>query len=165
MTPDNLKSVREHIASHVIGQHKLIDGMLICLLSDGHLLVEGMPGLAKTTAVNALSEAVEGDFHRIQFTPDLLPSDLVGTDIYRHEKAEFEFRPGPAVPQHSARRRGQPRAGQGAGGAAGGHGRTPDHRGSEDLSAAAAVHGAGDPESRSSRKARITCRKRSWTVS
>ena len=69
--------------------------MLICLLSDGHLLVEGMPGLAKTTAVNALSEAIEGDFHRIQFTPDLLPSDLVGTDIYRHEKAEFEFRPGP----------------------------------------------------------------------
>ncbi len=95
VTPESLTSVREHIASHVIGQHKLIDGMLICLLSDGHLLVEGMPGLAKTTAVNALSEAIAGDFHRIQFTPDLLPSDLVGTDIYRHEKAEFEFRPGP----------------------------------------------------------------------
>ena len=95
MTPKSLDPVREHIASQVIGQHNLVDGMLICLLSDGHLLVEGMPGLAKTTAVNALSEAIEGDFHRIQFTPDLLPSDLVGTDIYRHEKAEFEFRPGP----------------------------------------------------------------------
>jgi MoxR-like ATPase len=69
--------------------------MIICLLSDGHLLVEGMPGLAKTTAVKALAEALEGDFHRIQFTPDLLPSDLIGTDIYRHEKGEFEFRPGP----------------------------------------------------------------------
>lgn len=69
--------------------------MLICLLSDGHLLVEGMPGLAKTTAIKAMAEAVEGDFHRIQFTPDLLPSDLIGTDIYRHEKGEFEFRPGP----------------------------------------------------------------------
>jgi len=69
--------------------------MLICLLSDGHLLVEGMPGLAKTTAIKALAEALEGDFHRIQFTPDLLPSDLIGTDIYRHEKGEFEFRPGP----------------------------------------------------------------------
>lgn len=69
--------------------------MLICLLSDGHLLVEGMPGLAKTTAVKALAEAIEGDFHRIQFTPDLLPSDLIGTDIYRHEKGEFEFRRGP----------------------------------------------------------------------
>lgn len=95
MTPANLEPVRQHIASHVIGQQNLVDGMLVCLLSDGHLLVEGMPGLAKTTAVQALSEAVEGDFHRIQFTPDLLPSDLVGTDIYRHEKAEFEFRPGP----------------------------------------------------------------------
>lgn len=95
MTPSILDPVREHIASHVIGQQNLIDAMLVCLLSDGHLLVEGMPGLAKTTAVNALSEAIEGDFHRIQFTPDLLPSDLIGTDIYRHEKAEFEFRPGP----------------------------------------------------------------------
>ncbi len=95
MTPRDLDSVRNHVSSKVIGQKNLIDGMLTCLLADGHLLVEGMPGLAKTTAVNALSEALEGDFHRVQFTPDLLPSDLVGTDIYRHEKAEFEFRPGP----------------------------------------------------------------------
>lgn len=95
MAPSNLDSVREYISTHIIGQRDLVDGMLICLLSDGHLLVEGMPGLAKTTAVQALSDAIEGDFHRIQFTPDLLPSDLVGTDIYRHEKAEFEFRPGP----------------------------------------------------------------------
>ena len=90
-----LDAVREHIASRVIGQQQLVDGMLICLLSDGHLLVEGLPGLAKTTAVKALSEAIEGDFHRVQFTPDLLPSDLVGTDIYRHEEGVFEFRPGP----------------------------------------------------------------------
>lgn len=95
MNTNDLNPLREHIASRVIGQQKLVDSMLVCLLSDGHLLVEGLPGLAKTTAVNALAEAVEGDFHRIQFTPDLLPSDLVGTDIYRHEKGEFEFRPGP----------------------------------------------------------------------
>ncbi len=95
MTPQDLNPVIKHMSSKVIGQKRLIDGMLICLLADGHLLVEGMPGLAKTTAVNALSEALQGDFHRVQFTPDLLPSDLVGTDIYRHEKAEFEFRPGP----------------------------------------------------------------------
>ena len=92
---DKLESVRAHIASRVIGQQQLVDGMLVCLLSDGHLLVEGLPGLAKTTAVKALSEAIEGDFHRVQFTPDLLPSDLVGTDIYRHEEGAFEFRPGP----------------------------------------------------------------------
>jgi len=95
MTPADLKPVRDHIAARIIGQQQFVDSMLICLLSDGHLLVEGMPGLAKTTAIKALAEAVEGDFHRIQFTPDLLPSDLIGTDIYRHEKGEFEFRPGP----------------------------------------------------------------------
>ena len=95
MTPADLQSVREHMASRVIGQQPFIDAMLICLLSDGHLLVEGLPGLAKTTAVKALAESIEGDFHRVQFTPDLLPSDLIGTDIYRHEKGEFEFRPGP----------------------------------------------------------------------
>ena len=83
---DKLDSVRAHIASCVIGQQRLVDGMLICLISDGHLLVEGLPGLAKTTAVKALSEAIEGDFHRVQFTPDLLPSDLVGTDIYRSHR-------------------------------------------------------------------------------
>jgi MoxR-like ATPase len=93
--PSVLDNVRDHLASRVIGQRDLIDSMLICLLSQGHLLVEGMPGLAKTTAVKALAEAIEGNFHRIQFTPDLLPSDLIGTDIYRHEKGEFEFRPGP----------------------------------------------------------------------
>ena len=95
MNPTHLDPVREHLASRVIGQKGLIDSMLVCLLSEGHLLVEGMPGLAKTTAVKALSDAIEGSFHRIQFTPDLLPSDLIGTDIYRHEKGEFEFRAGP----------------------------------------------------------------------
>ncbi len=95
MIPSELKKVREHMSSRVVGQTKLVDAMLISLLCEGHILVEGMPGLAKTTAVNALAEAIEGDFHRIQFTPDLLPSDLIGTDIYRHDKAEFEFRPGP----------------------------------------------------------------------
>jgi len=88
-------SVREHLASRIIGQRELIESMLVCLLSDGHMLVEGLPGLAKTTAVKTLAEAIEGDFHRVQFTPDLLPSDLIGTDIYRQELAEFEFRPGP----------------------------------------------------------------------
>ncbi len=95
MHSTHLKPVRDHLASRIIGQHALINSMLVCLLSDGHMLVEGMPGLAKTSAVKALAEAIEGDFHRIQFTPDLLPSDLIGTDIYRQERGEFEFRPGP----------------------------------------------------------------------
>ncbi|MEN8176768.1 MAG: AAA family ATPase, partial [Pseudomonadota bacterium] len=80
-----LAPLRRHLASRIIGQQDLIDAMLVCLLSNGHMLVEGMPGLAKTTAVKTLAEGIEGDFHRVQFTPDLLPSDLVGTDIYRQE--------------------------------------------------------------------------------
>jgi len=95
MDSTSLDCVRNHLASRVVGQRSLVDSMLICLVSEGHLLVEGMPGLAKTTAVKALAEAIEGDYHRIQFTPDLLPSDLIGTDIYRHEQGEFVFRAGP----------------------------------------------------------------------
>jgi len=95
LDPSLLDGVRKHLASRVVGQRALVDSMLICLVSEGHMLVEGMPGLAKTTAVKALAEAIEGNYHRIQFTPDLLPSDLIGTDIYRHERGEFEFRPGP----------------------------------------------------------------------
>jgi MoxR-like ATPase len=69
--------------------------MIIALLCDGHLLVEGAPGLAKTRAIKVLSESIEGDFHRLQFTPDLLPADLTGTDIYRPQEGTFEFRKGP----------------------------------------------------------------------
>ncbi|MGF1615569.1 MAG: AAA family ATPase [Gammaproteobacteria bacterium] len=93
--PALFEPVRAHLYSRIIGQRALIDSMLVCLLSEGHMLIEGVPGLAKTTAVKSLGEALEGDFQRIQFTPDLLPSDLIGTDIYRQEKGEFVFRPGP----------------------------------------------------------------------
>ena len=88
-------AVRDHLQTRVIGQPALVDRLLIALLADGHLLVEGAPGLAKTTAIKALAETLEGDFHRLQFTPDLLPGDLTGTDIYRPETGEFKFQPGP----------------------------------------------------------------------
>jgi MoxR-like ATPase len=85
----------QFVAAQVIGQDTLIERMLIALLADGHILVEGAPGLAKTRAINVLSRAVEGDFHRIQFTPDLLPADLTGTEIYRPQDGSFHFQPGP----------------------------------------------------------------------
>lgn len=87
--------LRRHLSHYIVGQQSLIDSMLITMLCDGHILIEGMPGLAKTTAIKGLASGIEGDFHRIQFTPDLLPADLVGTDIYKHENGEFQFRPGP----------------------------------------------------------------------
>lgn len=86
-----LKSVQ----SKIVGQHHLIEHLLVCLLADGHVLIEGMPGLAKTRSAKAIADGIEGDFHRIQFTPDLLPSDLIGTEIYIHEKSDFLFRKGP----------------------------------------------------------------------
>jgi MoxR-like ATPase len=90
-----LAALQKVISDRIIGQRDLIQNMLICLLCDGHMLIEGMPGLAKTTAAKAIAQGVEGDFHRIQFTPDLLPSDLIGTDIYVHDKGDFTFRKGP----------------------------------------------------------------------
>ena len=79
----------------IIGQQRLMERLLIALLSNGHLLVEGAPGLAKTTAIKVIADRIEGDFHRIQFTPDLLPADLTGTEIYRPQEGSFEFQQGP----------------------------------------------------------------------
>jgi MoxR-like ATPase len=89
------QQLEAHASRLIIGQSHLINRMLIALLCDGHLLVEGAPGLAKTRAIKVLAESIEGDFHRLQFTPDLLPADLTGTDIYRPQEGTFEFRKGP----------------------------------------------------------------------
>ena len=92
---DKFLKLREHLDTLVVGQRALLERMLVALLCDGHLLVEGAPGLAKTRAIKVLAESIEGDFHRLQFTPDLLPADLTGTDIYRPQEGTFEFRKGP----------------------------------------------------------------------
>ncbi len=90
-----INSLKNWLEGQIVGQPKLIERLLIALIADGHLLVEGAPGLAKTKAIKTLSDGMEADFHRIQFTPDLLPSDVTGTDIYRPETGEFEFQAGP----------------------------------------------------------------------
>ena len=87
--------MRAWLNERIIGQHTLVDRLLIALLSDGHVLVEGPPGLAKTRAIKDLATGIEGDFKRIQFTPDLLPADVTGTEIYRPETGDFTFQPGP----------------------------------------------------------------------
>ena len=79
----------------IVGQPKLIDGLLIGLLSDGHILLEGVPGLAKTLAINTLASIIDAHFNRIQFTPDLLPADLIGTMIYSQKSEEFQVKQGP----------------------------------------------------------------------
>lgn len=87
--------LREHLNTRILGQEWLVLSLLVALLADGHLLVEGAPGLAKTRAVKELSHVIEGSFHRIQFTPDLLPGDLTGTDIFRPQDGSFLFQQGP----------------------------------------------------------------------
>ena len=90
-----IQPLKEYINKKIIGQKDLVDKLLIALLADGHLLVEGAPGLAKTRAISVLSEGIEGDFQRVQFTPDLLPADLTGTEIYRPQDGSFNFQRGP----------------------------------------------------------------------
>lgn len=91
----SISQLRQRVSQQILGQPTLVDRLIIALLADGHLLVEGAPGLAKTRAIKALSEAIEGDFHRVQFTPDLLPADLTGTEIYRPQDGSFQFQQGP----------------------------------------------------------------------
>ena len=95
MNREKVQDVRQFLAKRVIGQPDLIDGLMLALLADGHIIVEGPIGLAKTRAIKELAKCVEGSFHRVQFTPDLLPADITGTDIYHPEDGSFVFQPGP----------------------------------------------------------------------
>jgi MoxR-like ATPase len=92
---EKVASVAHWLSQRIIGQETLMERLMIALLCGGHLLVEGAPGLAKTRAIKELASAVDGDFQRIQFTPDLLPSDITGTEVYRPEDGSFKFQHGP----------------------------------------------------------------------
>lgn len=92
---EQILELQNWLSGQIIGQETLVNRLLIALLGDGHLLVEGAPGLAKTKAIKTLAQGIEGEFHRIQFTPDLLPSDITGTEIYRVQEGTFVFQQGP----------------------------------------------------------------------
>ena len=94
-TPHPIHTLRAQLAERILGQPKLVDRLIMALLADGHLLVEGAPGLAKTRAIRSLADEIHGSFQRIQFTPDLLPGDVTGTDIFRPQTGAFEFQAGP----------------------------------------------------------------------
>ncbi len=94
-TPTAAVALRTALAATIVGQQRLLDRLIVALLAGGHVLVEGLPGLAKTTAVKALAGSVQARFRRIQFTPDLLPGDLTGTEIYDPRASAFHFAPGP----------------------------------------------------------------------
>ena len=90
-----LANLENWLGQQIVGQQDLIHKLMLALLADGHLLVEGAPGLAKTRAIKEMAAGIEGSFHRIQFTPDLLPGDITGTDIFRPQTGAFEFQQGP----------------------------------------------------------------------
>jgi MoxR-like ATPase len=92
---DAFAGLRDALSAEIVGQSALIERLLIALLADGHLLVEGAPGLAKTSAIRALAARLDAGFARVQFTPDLLPADLTGTEVWRPQEGRFEFQPGP----------------------------------------------------------------------
>jgi MoxR-like ATPase len=94
-TQSEFLTLRQHLEQTIIGQHKLLDRLMVSLLTGGHILLEGAPGLAKTTAVNTLASGVHASFQRIQFTPDLMPGDLTGTDVFDPEAHRFTFINGP----------------------------------------------------------------------
>ncbi len=95
MHREQITILRQWLSEQIIGQEQLVQRLLMALLADGHLLVEGAPGLAKTRAIKCLADGMEGDFHRLQFTPDLLPGDVTGTEIYRPQQGGFHFQRGP----------------------------------------------------------------------
>jgi len=95
MHQDKIAAVIQEVRKVVVGQDKMVNRLLIGLLTKGHILLEGVPGLAKTLTVNTLAKVLHLDFNRIQFTPDLLPADLIGTMIYNQQKADFEVKKGP----------------------------------------------------------------------
>lgn len=95
MANSEIRLLNDWLSEQIIGQAHLVERLLIALLADGHLLVEGAPGLAKTRAIKSLADGIEGSFHRVQFTPDLLPGDVTGTDIYRPQEGSFHFQKGP----------------------------------------------------------------------
>ena len=122
MSQQEILKLKAAVGARIIGQPGLIERLLVAILADGHLLVEGAPGLAKTRAIKVLGEGIEGSFHRVQFTPDLLPADLTGTEIYRPQDGSFLFQRGPLFHNLILADENQPCPGQGAVGAARGDG-------------------------------------------
>ncbi len=92
---NKINNIKQEVKKIIVGQEDLIDSLLVGLIANGHILVEGVPGLAKTTAINAIAKALGVEFKRIQFTPDLLPSDVTGTEIYNPKSGEFSIKQGP----------------------------------------------------------------------
>ena len=92
---DAIKNVKTEIAKVIVGQENMVDLLLAAILADGHVLIEGVPGVAKTLTAKLLARCIDVPFSRIQFTPDLMPSDVIGTSVFNPQTGDFQFRRGP----------------------------------------------------------------------
>src|SRR5215217_7012043 len=142
---DALETALFEIKRVIVGQEAMLERVIVALLAGGHVLLEGVPGLAKTLTVKTVSDVLGGSFKRLQFTPDLVPADLVGTRIYRADTGGFDTELGPVFCNFLLGR-DQPRAGEGPVGAAGGHAGAPGHDRPRHASRAAAVPRDGHAE-------------------
>ena len=120
-----IRGLQEEVSKVVVGQRYMLDRLVLALIADGHILIEGIPGLAKTTAIKAVADAVKTAFARIQFTPDLLPADLIGTEVYRPQHGDFVIKKGPVFTNLLLADEINRAPGQGAERPFGGHARAP----------------------------------------
>ena len=153
------------VGRRVVGQDVMVERLMVGLLTGGHILLEGVPGLAKTLAVRTLAEIISATFSRIQFTPDLLPADVIGTMVFDLKTQEFRVKKGPLFAQHRPGRRDQPRAGQGAVRAARGDAGAPGHDRRNAPTRCQSRSSCSRPRTRSRARAPIRCPRRSSTGS
>ncbi len=162
---ERAQTLLDEVERAVVGKREALELVLLGLLADGHVLIEDFPGLAKTLIARSFAQATSLGFGRIQFTPDLMPSDVTGSSVYNQRTADFEFRPGPDLHQPPPRRRDQPRPAEDAGGAARGDaGAAGDDRGAT-RACSSARSSCSRPRTRSSTRARTRCPRRSSTAS
>ena len=143
---DLLTKIAEAVHERVVGQDHAVEGLLVGLLTGGHVLLEGLPGLAKTLMVRTLAEAIQTGFRRIQFTPDLLPTDIVGTPVFDQGTGDFRVHKGPIFSNIILAGRDQPCTSQGASCLVRSDGRAAGHNRGRDTLAGLPVHGASDSE-------------------
>ena len=157
--------LRDNIARAVKAPESVLRDVLVALFAEGHVLIEDYPGVGKTALARALARSIDAEYARIQCTADLLPADVVGTNVYNQRENRFEFRPGPGVRERRARGRGQPRLAEDAVRPARVHAGAPRDGGPAHARAGAAVHRASPRRTRSSTRAPTRCPRRSSTAS
>ena len=162
---ERAQALLDEVERAVVGKREALELVLLGLLADGHVLIEDFPGLAKTLIARSFAQATSLDFGRIQFTPDLMPSDVTGSSVYNQRTADFEFRPGPDLRQPPPRRRDQPRPAEDAGGAARGDAGAPGDDRGRARACSSARSSCSPPRTRSSTRARTRSPRRSSTAS